>query len=130
MYVEVTIVHFTRGINKWDRNYTAAFRFEYTADLEKRIKSVSFHDEESKRSAVIPWTVLKGFLEDTSIVPYTNISGITLSKVADGLLLSDPHGLNITVHADQKSALRLTAKKVEGDLTADVRSLREKIIRI
>ncbi len=123
----VDIISFKRGINRWDRDYTAAFRFEYTADLEKRIRDVRFHDEESNRSAAIPWQVLRRFLTGATDAPYTTVAGTTLSKVGDHLFLSDPHGLAIPVQKDQMRILSRAAENVENDLTGDVRSLRQRI---
>lgn len=124
------IISFKRGINHWDRDYTAAFRFEYTADLEKKIREVRFHDEESNRSASIPWQVLRRFLKGVTDAPYTTVAGTTLSKVGDHLFLSDPHGLAIPIHADQIDILSRAAKNVENDLSGDVRSLRQRITGI
>ncbi|MFC2154013.1 hypothetical protein ACFLRC_00840 [Candidatus Altiarchaeota archaeon] len=123
----MTILYFRRGINKWDRDYSVAFRYEYTADLDKKVRETIFHDDESKRTAALPWTVLRKFLTGENTIPYTNLPGVTLSKVGDSLLLTDAHGLNITIHKDQIQAIRLTAHRIESEVNPEIINLRKKI---
>ncbi|HIE34188.1 MAG TPA: hypothetical protein EYP86_03515 [Candidatus Altiarchaeales archaeon] len=128
--VEMNVLRFRRGIKNWKTTYEVYIDFEYTADLEKRLTNITFYQPEINRKIIIPWHILEPYLLNMETATYVEPSGLKIRVIDEGLLISDPHFLNIIVHRDQMNAIRIAARNVRKDISESVeRILRESYSR-
>jgi len=120
------VIKFKRGIKNWDTSYNVEIDFEYTADLEKRITEVVFYQPHTNLRVRVPWRVLKGYLDGTTSNVYVDSSGLKLEMVGNDLHISDSRFFHITVHEDQRRAIKIAARNVKERISSSVeRILRE-----
>lgn len=117
---------FRRGYKNWRTTYKIDIGFEYTADLEKKLTSVTLHQMDIHRSVTIPWNIFESYLTGGEESVYADASGLTIRAVNEGVLVSNSHFLNILIHQDQMEAIKRAARNIQEDISESVdRILRE-----
>ena len=114
------VLRFKRGVKHWECTYNVEIDFEYTADLEKKIVEVVFHQPHTNLRLRVPWSILKDYLYGVSTRPYVESSGLRLQYVGNDLHVSDSRFFDVIVHEDQRHAITRAAKNVKENISSSV----------
>ncbi len=114
------VIKFKRGVKHWESTYNVEIDFEYTADLEKKLSDVIFHQPHTNLRVRIPWSILKDYLYGISTRPYVEPSGVKLEMVGNDLHISDSRFFHVIVHEDQRKAITVAARNVKENISSSV----------
>lgn len=118
--IAVNSLIFRKGFKDWDTTYRVDIGFEYTADLEKKITDLLFSNLETGGCLKIPWSILQPYIQKKEKIPYVDSSGLKVTPVENGLLISDSRMFSLCIREDQMEAIEKAVNNVKEEISASV----------
>ena len=124
----MTQLKFRRGYNEFGSNFDVEFHFDYDANFKKKIKALTFFNNEIHQKLTIPWVIFEYYAKTRPSRPFLSQSGLRMWFKNKELFISDYRTFNLNIYEEQMNSILIHAARSENKFSTAVEDVLKEFI--